>query len=177
MSWRSEEGFTLPELLVAVVILGIIGGALTGSIITGLKVTDGTSERIGESTDAQLASAYFAADVQSASAVLPSLHPTCALPAGASAIVSFSWEDPAEPAVPRVATWFTQDVGDQRHLSRKYCQGATTSVQTVSRSLGAAGPQLACPGGCTGTPKAATLTVTEESGFSFRLSGTRRTTT
>ena len=177
MRWRGEEGFTLPELLVAVVILGIIGGALTGSIITGLKVTDGTSERIGESTDAQLASAYFAGDVQSATAVLPSLHPACALPAGASAVVSFSWDDPAQPAVPRIATWFTQDVGDQRHLSRQYCQGATTSTTTVSRSLGAAAPELTCAGGCTGTPKSATLKVTEESGFSFRLSGTRRTTT
>lgn len=174
MRWRAEDGFTLPELLVAVVILGIIGGALTGSIITGLKVTDGTSERIGESTDAQLASAYFAGDVQSATEVLGTLHPLCALPQGASAVVSFSWEDPTDSAR-RVASWFTRDVDGDRHLSRRYCEGgAVKSTVTVARSLGAAAPDLSCPGGCAGTPKSATLTVTEKSGFTFRLAGTRR---
>lgn len=177
MRWRGEEGFTLPELMVSVVILGIIMSALTGAIITGLKVTDGTALRIKESTDAQLASAYFASDMQSSTAVLPTVHPVCALPVGASAVVSFSWEDPAEPAVPRVASWFTHTVDGERHLSRRYCQGASVSTATVSRGLGDTGPDLACPGGCAGTPRRAALTVTEVSGYSFRLAGTRRSAT
>lgn len=177
MSARAEDGFTLPELIVSVVILGIIGGAITGSIVTGLKVTDGTAEQIKESTDAQLASAYFAGDAQSATAVQDSAHLACALPVGATAIVSFSWEDPAQAAVPRVASWFTQTVAGERQLSRTFCQGASQQTTTVSRSLGAAGPDLSCTGGCNGTPTRTTLEVTENSGYTFRLSGTRRAAT
>lgn len=174
---RNEDGFTLPELLVSVVILGIISGAITGAIITGLNVTDGTSQRIKESTDAQLASAYFANDVQSSGTVVPAAHPACAPPAGGTAIVSFSWEDPSEPAVPRVATWFTSNVGEERHLSRRYCEAASGYTVTVSRALAGSGPDLACPGDCAGSPRRVALTVTETSGYTFRLAGTRRSET
>ena len=177
MNMRSDDGFTLPELMVAVVILGIIAGAITGAIITGLKVTDGTAERVKESTDAQLASAYFAGDMQSSTAVIPAVHPVCGVPAGAAAVVSFSWEDPTDPAVPRVATWFTQTVDGERHLSRRYCEGVGGYTVTVSRSLAGAGPDLQCPGGCTGTPRRASMVVTETSGYTFRLAGTRRSAT
>lgn len=177
MTWRSDDGFTLPELLVAVVILGVISSALTGAIITGLNVTDGTSARVKESTDAQLASAFFAWDVQSSTTVATALHPDCAVAAGASPIVSFSWEDPAEPAVPRVAVWFTQTVDGERHLSRRFCEGGSGTTVTVSRALGPDGPVLTCSGGCSGTPVRVEMAVTELSGYAFRLTGTRRSAT
>ena len=69
---RPEEGFTLTEVLVTVVITGIIAGAVTASIIIGLRTTDATVNRLSDSRDAQLAAAYFGTDVQGADKVLTS---------------------------------------------------------------------------------------------------------
>src|SRR5262249_39658875 len=62
---RDDRGVTLIELLVAVVILGIIIGPLTAGLISFFRNTDATNNRMAESHDEQIASAYFAQDVQS----------------------------------------------------------------------------------------------------------------
>jgi len=63
---RSEGGFTLPELLIAITLLGLIVGAITASLILGIKTTDGTAFRLSASHDAQLLSLYFPSDAQNA---------------------------------------------------------------------------------------------------------------
>lgn len=65
----SEEGFTLVEVLITVTILGIIGSAVTASMIIGLRTTDATINRLVDSQDAQLAAAFFGTDVQEADEV------------------------------------------------------------------------------------------------------------
>jgi prepilin-type N-terminal cleavage/methylation domain-containing protein len=59
-----DAGFTLVELLMSVVILGIIAVPLAGVVIGYLKNAGATSARMSESHDAQMAAAYFAQDVQ-----------------------------------------------------------------------------------------------------------------
>lgn len=61
-----DEGVTLIELIIAIGILVIVMGAIASSMITGLKVTSETQQRISESREAQIASAYFTNDVQTA---------------------------------------------------------------------------------------------------------------
>jgi prepilin-type N-terminal cleavage/methylation domain-containing protein len=61
----ADGGFTLVELLVAVVILGIITVPLSNVVIGYLRNADATTARLIESHDVQIASAYWAQDVAS----------------------------------------------------------------------------------------------------------------
>src|SRR5687767_5573095 len=70
---HGDQGFTLIELLVAIMISGLILGALTTGFIVTLKGTKGTHERLVESHDAQLLAAYLPSDAQSADPALIAL--------------------------------------------------------------------------------------------------------
>src|SRR4026209_1062589 len=65
----ADDGFTLVELMVGMVITVIIFGAIAGAMIVSFRTTDVTQQRMSESHDAQISSAYLANDVQSAAAV------------------------------------------------------------------------------------------------------------
>ena len=58
-----EAGFTLAELLMAVVIIAVIAVPLGNAVIGFLRNTDATSDRLALSHDEQISAAYFAADV------------------------------------------------------------------------------------------------------------------
>jgi prepilin-type N-terminal cleavage/methylation domain-containing protein len=62
---RDERGFTLIEVLVSVVILGIIIVPLGNALIGFFRNSADTTGRLSESHDLQIAAAYFAQDVQS----------------------------------------------------------------------------------------------------------------
>jgi prepilin-type N-terminal cleavage/methylation domain-containing protein len=66
---REESGFTLVEILISVTILGILIASVGGALVISLKATDVTKQRLAQSNDVQIASAYLANDVQSASDV------------------------------------------------------------------------------------------------------------
>jgi prepilin-type N-terminal cleavage/methylation domain-containing protein len=63
---RSDGGFTLVELLVAVTALGIIMAPIAGGMFIGYRTMDETSNRLAGGQDAQLLSIYLPPDVQSA---------------------------------------------------------------------------------------------------------------
>src|SRR5215203_7292459 len=62
---RRDDGFTLPELIITVTIIGIIATSLTGVVISYLKTTTDTQSRLTESHDVQFAAAYWQRDVAS----------------------------------------------------------------------------------------------------------------
>jgi prepilin-type N-terminal cleavage/methylation domain-containing protein len=62
---RREAGFTLVELLLATTILAVIVLALGTAIISYIKHTEATADRLALSHDAQISSAHFARDVAS----------------------------------------------------------------------------------------------------------------
>jgi prepilin-type N-terminal cleavage/methylation domain-containing protein len=61
----SDAGFTLTELLVAIVILGMITAPLAAALIGWMRNSDDTYDRLVLSHDAQISAAYFARDVAS----------------------------------------------------------------------------------------------------------------
>ncbi|MGV9340196.1 type II secretion system protein [Streptomyces sp. NPDC003688] len=72
---RSESGFTLTELLVTIVIMGIIGVLLPKAIILGLQFTAGTEKRVAATGAVGTLNRYFYGDVQSADDV--TTDPAC----------------------------------------------------------------------------------------------------
>lgn len=63
----SEKGFTLVELLIVVVVLPLVIGALSYGLLAALRLQSGVSNRLTDTSDAQVVSSDFASDVQAAS--------------------------------------------------------------------------------------------------------------
>jgi prepilin-type N-terminal cleavage/methylation domain-containing protein len=153
---QDERGFTLVELLVAIVILGIIAVPLGNVIISYLRNTDATTARLSESHDAQVSAAYFSADVaslgvrsttyssdpaapypltQSIEQNAPAtggLFP-CGTGATPNAVIRFAWDDytsASSSAVTqkRVAYVSIPDASGQAQLHRLTCAGSATVV-------------------------------------------------
>src|SRR5207245_2594220 len=64
---QDQSGFTLPELLMTVVISGIIVGALASSFLVSATAVTTSKQRPNEPPAAQQASAYFLSDAANAS--------------------------------------------------------------------------------------------------------------
>ncbi|MER5867076.1 prepilin-type N-terminal cleavage/methylation domain-containing protein [Kitasatospora sp. NPDC002040] len=66
---RPESGFTLTELLVTIVIVGIIAVLLPNALLLGLRFTAGTETRIAATSATGTLNRYFYGDVQSSDSV------------------------------------------------------------------------------------------------------------
>ncbi|MFK0225219.1 prepilin-type N-terminal cleavage/methylation domain-containing protein [Streptomyces sp. NPDC090303] len=72
---RPESGFTLTELLVTIVIVGIIAVVLPRAIVLGLRFTADTGKRVAATGAQATLNSYFYGDVRSADAV--TTDPAC----------------------------------------------------------------------------------------------------
>lgn len=155
-----DDGYTLVELLVSIVILGIVMVPLTGVVIGYLRNVDATNNRMALSHDAQISAAYFAADVASvgmrdtaatppAGSTLPFLASiqldaaynaggktcgTSATPVAKVRFLSDDWDTSgATPAVGTdvVAYYLTTPVSGVSELHRMRCAGSTSVASDV----------------------------------------------
>ncbi len=164
-----ETGFTLIEVLVVVVILGIIGFVLTEAIILGLRTTDATAASSSRSVATQALTSFFTGDMQSADVVSTS-DPGCAS-GTANLIVTLSWTD--QGLSRRVSYGLDPATGTDQELVRWSCSGVpggpigqkilghfTTKVgdPVPVTAICDAGP--GCP--ASGTPAKVTLEVRSE---------------
>jgi prepilin-type N-terminal cleavage/methylation domain-containing protein len=63
---RSDDGFTLIELMVVLVIMPLIVGAIAAAIIVSLQDSITTKARLTDSSNAQITSTFYVGDVQGA---------------------------------------------------------------------------------------------------------------
>lgn len=100
---RSESGFTLVELIVAVVLMGVVAFPLIDSFIEAVKTTGATSTSLGSSHDAQLVDYYLQRDAAGATPATTPNAWACASAAGvtvgttATGLIQFTW--PEAPVV------------------------------------------------------------------------------
>lgn len=135
---RDEAGFTLPELLVAIIILGIIMVAIGSMIVTSFRTTSLVSSRLSASRGPKTVSRYWIPDVESAEAIDPGS--TCG--SGGTPVATLAWtvngdqvsQPDAEPvnAGIRVVTWWDTTTGAREQLVRATClNGAAPDDTTV----------------------------------------------
>lgn len=148
---RDDRGVTLIELLVAVTLLAIVIAPLTNAMITYLRNTEATNDRLAASHDAQIAAAYFAQDVESVGVrdwtatgfalqqsvelnVAPNggLHP-CG-PSGPNAKIRMAWDDPtsATGTPPKVVVSY---VVDGHELQRWRCAAGGFTKTVVAHNV------------------------------------------
>ena len=139
-----DEGFTLIELVVVLVILPLVMGALAVALLVTFREQVGVSTRISTSADAQVTSAYFVRDVQSAmyvtttptpaggSVAWPSTAgPSGACGSGTALIVSLAWpssQRPINDGATVVSYWRMQN----GLLERELCRGSASPSSGIT---------------------------------------------
>jgi prepilin-type N-terminal cleavage/methylation domain-containing protein len=181
MRATAERGVTLTEVLIALVILGVVVAPLTAAIVVYLRNTDATIDRMAESHDAQIASAYFMYDVQNTGLRDWSTPPytnyvaTGSIQIGAAvnaspygcgsdstaSLVRFLWDDPADTIAGnqiRSAAYVVKPIdATVSELHRVTCAGGVlTDDQTIVDNIDPTNPPIvACPdtiAQCTASP-------------------------
>lgn len=154
---RDERGFTLPELLIAITILSMIIGPLTAALVVYLRNADSTAARMSESHDVQIASAYFAQDIQSSGvrATTPPYSPAASIfttwsvsvacdgrrlisgtPVPTTPIVRLQWDDPVSPAARVQVSYVVADDPDgERQFRRIECRSTSGNPLSLSSEL------------------------------------------
>jgi prepilin-type N-terminal cleavage/methylation domain-containing protein len=201
---RGDGGFTLVELLITIVILGVIAVPLSQVVLSYFVSTATTTARLTESHDEQIAAAYWQQDVASIG-VRAAYDPSsqtfalqqsvnrafpCALPSPSSAVVTLAWNayDSSGTATLVSVAYVTQATATQ--LVRVQCTGSTVDSTAVLTHDLAAQPTVTCTGGgvtscadATGkvpTSISMALSVSDPSGkgqpYTVTLTGQRRQT-
>ncbi len=142
---RAEDGFTLPELLMAVAILAIIIAPLTMSFITGLRVVGRVDQKFNDSRSGLISAADWSNDVANANTI--TLGGSGACGSGGTVLVTFAWSDAAtasdNSAAPSNRASYVYDTTNKK-LLRNYCANGGSSSQSVPAVSLDAAPTVAC---------------------------------
>ena len=141
---NDDGGFTLIEVLVVVVALPLVIGAIALGFITLLQNKDATSQRISDSHDAQITSAFFVRDVKSADTVSTSSVSICSK---TSYLVGFSWSSlNSSGASVTNASVYTIDP-TAGTINRTFCTTSSSSTTIVHNSIpvAAGATIMSCP--------------------------------
>lgn len=143
---RDDGGFTLIELVITIVILGVITIPLANLVISYFTNTSTTTGRLSESHDAQIVTTYFAQDVASAGiratsspyAVAQSIWTSpfpggsCGASIAGTQLVLLRWDDTSWDSTAQTQTttvksagYVVETVSGQVQLHRIFCSAST----------------------------------------------------
>lgn len=129
----SDRGFSLIELLIVAVVLPLIIGAIAIALVSVFSLQSGVSNRLSDSGDAQVVSATFVDDVQSASQITTQNQSAGPSPCETSAQVANS--DPQVLGLQWVARATPTEISyieDGQRLFRNVCQnGGSTPIRAT----------------------------------------------
>lgn len=147
----SDDGFTLPELLVAITILGIIMVAIGAMITTSFRTSTTVSAELQGSRGPKVVSRYWVPDVEQANTV--DLAPRCGtgdtriVTLGSPVYVSaFDHPDQSATEATRSITWWVATNGQRVQLVRWVCDpDAAPKSNVVVSDLKPATPPVVTP--------------------------------
>ncbi|MGO9875331.1 MAG: putative Ig domain-containing protein [Acidimicrobiia bacterium] len=178
-----DGGFTLVEMLIAVVIEAMIVGALGAAFIGILRGTSQVNQSLTQSGDARIAAAYIVSDAANSSGPEISLTDTTSCAdtsppeAGTqSPVVRFDWLSPSSTGTttPIIVIYYLVS----NDLVRRECSnGALVSDRIVASEVASATAACSPTADCSGSPTSITVTITETAAangaqFQYSLSGT-----
>lgn len=179
---RTDDGFTLIELVITVGLLGIIVPPLVGVVLNYSRTTVDTQARLTESHSVQLAAAYWQRDVASIGVRSGAydtttnsfpleqsvgLPPCASVPADADPVVTMAWTehtslDSSAPSTEVKVTYAARADGTAFELLRVRCGSQPSTIQ-VADNLDAkpeppvckdrAGAPIACTGDGAAVPR------------------------
>ncbi len=128
---RGDEGMTLFELLITMLVLPIVIGGLAFGLIAVFSLQSGVSGRITDSGNAQTLSATYIKDIQSAQVITDNATPTCG---SGTQLLGVAWGATSTGYLNYVSYDAVQNGTDATYsLSRSLCSDAPSSVPTSSQ--------------------------------------------
>jgi prepilin-type N-terminal cleavage/methylation domain-containing protein len=126
-----DAGFTLIELCIVMVILPIVIAALAAGLVAVFSIQGTVSTRVGDSGDAEVVSADYVSDVQSA---LQITTDAAASQCGAGTqLLGLEWnQNPNTGVYETVVSYTVKQEGTSYALLRNYCGQGASSTATSS---------------------------------------------
>lgn len=196
---RNESGFTLVELLIAIVLLSLLAVAASLLLTTMLKINVQTKTGITDARSTELTIAYFNDDMRNATATVnkvttPGATPTCVTAGSNTLVIEMSgntFTTASAAPVPYVVSYVTRVTGGYTELHRLECTPTETTaapdieLDTLSIAVQPTGAVPACATALSGMQTCAVtiypiITSTPpktppDAGVPYTVTGTRRT--
>jgi prepilin-type N-terminal cleavage/methylation domain-containing protein len=187
---RDDDGFTLIELIITMVIVGIVMSAVVGALFVMLRTQAGTTARLDETRGTQQLTTYFATDVQStgygSDTITPTTASVCTVssPTPNANAVQMTWTEviPNGPTSTYYVSYRYEPLGSDWLLVRYSCKSGALTPNRIVVARALATPPVGWTGTSTPTAVAATSTstsitlrMTTKSGYQYSVTGTRLT--
>ena len=174
-----QHGFTLVEVVIAVVIMMMITGAMATAFVTASHSTQNTAQRARETDDAQVVASMFTRDAQGAGGTDPitgvpdprlgvSTTDNAGCPAPGSLIVRFRSTDRSGPVPVDLVVNYSYDASNSR-VVRTVCRNGLPSTSVLAYHVAAStaprSPFAWCDGDesatCPSLPRYVSMRLTE----------------
>ncbi|MBV9097761.1 MAG: prepilin-type N-terminal cleavage/methylation domain-containing protein [Frankiaceae bacterium] len=180
---RDDSGFTLVELLVSCVIIGVIVPAMALGLLVIMKVSGTTQQQYVDAHDAQYAALNFASDVASAQTESPTDTTSQSDPCNTGTVsANFQWTDAASPSLDHLVNYTVTGTALHRMTcTRTHSVGGGYSLVSdtvLDAKLGGAGVTVTCTPTCVagGKPTYVKLVAVDSDNYQFILQANRRPT-